>query len=66
MLRDTNAYGGGGLPERKTPQGMWSPDEEPHRTARTKARPTPCNGECRDTCFGNDDGCTWCDYTPQT
>ena len=39
MLRDTNAYGGGGLPERKTPQGMWSPDEEPHRTARTKARP---------------------------
>lgn len=64
MFRDTHGAGGEGPPPRKAPEGMWSPEDEPHKSARMEARPMACNGECKDTCYGNGEGCTWCDYTP--
>ena len=66
MLFDDNNTGGGKgrKPGPSTPEGMWSPEEEPHATERMSASPMPCNKECDDSCFANGEGCTWCDYTP--
>lgn len=59
MLLEQQGAGEAGKNTSPGPE-MWDPNAEPHRSAKAGT----CAGLCKDTCYGEGEGCSWCDYDP--